>query len=430
MKKLLKNMLVWDSSMVNASRHDVTVEGGLIHELLPVGMGTGDVLFDGEGHCALIPGLVNAHTHAAMSLVRGLGEELPLMEWLKTKIWPAEEKIGAKHVEWGTRLALLEMLSSGITCFADMYFFMEQVADVALESGVRSALCRGIVGAFDDQFENKLAEGIQLATDYNRRSTRLIVHLGPHAPYTILPEQIERVVEEAKARDLGVHLHWLETQDEVDYFKENLKMSPDTYLEKTGLLDVKELLLPHSVWQTVEGLPALAKGNITVVHNPKSNLKLGSGFAPIKEMLASGVRVALGTDGAASNNRLDIWDEMRTCALMHKGYHQDPTLVSAREVLKMATVNGAHGVGFGDVGLLQPGAPADFIAVELDQPQYIGVTEENLPEFLVYAGSSRDVRMTAVEGKALYSDGAFLTLDRERILTECATLRKEIVGAN
>lgn len=430
MKKLIKNILVWDSSMANACYHDVTVEGGLISELLPVGVGTGDILFDGGGHCALLPGLVNAHTHAAMSLVRGLGEELPLMEWLKTKIWPAEEKIGSKHVEWGTRLALLEMLSSGITCFADMYFFMDKVADVALESGIRAALCRGIVGAFDDQFENKLAEGIQLAVDYNTRSSRLVVQLGPHAPYTILPEQIERVVEEAKSRDLGVHLHWLETQDEVAYFKENVKIAPDNYLEKTGLLHVKELLLPHSVWQTVEGLPALAKDNITVVHNPKSNLKLGSGFAPIKEMLSSGVRVALGTDGAASNNRLDVWDEMRTCALMHKGYHQDPTLVSAREVLKMATVNGAHGVGFGNLGLLQPGAPADFIAVELDLPHYVGVTEENLPEFIVYAGSSRDVRMTVVEGQVLYRDGAFLTLDKERILRECSMLRKEITGVN
>ena len=429
MAKLLKNMLVWDSNHEKAIYRDVTVDNGRILALHPVGTGQGELVYDGRGRCALLPGLVNAHTHAAMSLVRGLGEELPLMDWLRQKIWPAEEKLGAEHVLWGTRLALLEMLSSGVTSFADMYFFMDEVANATLESGMRATLCRGIVGVGDDGFDEKLKDGLALVDRFHGAKGRVRVQLGPHAPYTVPLPLMERIVQAASDKKVGIHLHWLETQDEVAFFADDLKMSPVDYLHKTGLLEAKELLLAHCVWHPVDGLDVLAARNVTVAHNPKSNLKLGSGFAPIKEMLNAGVRVALGTDGAASNNRLDVWDEMRTCALMHKGYHQDPTLASARQVLKMATVDGAVGMGYEHVGLIEPGYWADLMVVDLDQPQYVGCTEENLPEMLVYSGSSRDVRLTRVAGEVLDKDGESVTLDRAAVLHENNRLRKEIVSA-
>lgn len=405
---VIRNVLIWDSSRTDAEYGDiVTGEGGNITDILPPKSAKGEILCDGEGKMAAIPGLVNAHTHVSMTLLRGLGEELPLMEWLQEKIFPVEDRLLPQHIRAGAELAFLEMIAGGVTCFADMYYFMREVAMATLASGMRAALCRGITG----DGMGRINENIALAEEFDGREGRIIVQLGPHAPYTVPRETIARIAEIAKEKNLGVHFHWLETKGELEIFQNEYKISPIDYLEQTGLLEVRELLLAHSVWFPVEELDRMKRDNVTLVHNPKSNLKLGSGYAPVREMLEKGINIALGTDGAASNNRQDIWDEMRTAALMHKGYHMDPTLVSAREVLKMATVKGASGLGFKEVGLIRPGYAADVVLVDMDQPQYVGCDETNLPEFLVYAGSSRDVRATVVAGKPLYRNGRFLTLE-------------------
>ncbi len=420
---IIRNVLIWDSAHTDAEPGDIVVnECGRIEEVLPSKTARGDVLYDGGGRMIAMPGLVNAHTHVSMTLLRGLGEELPLMEWLQNKIFPVEERLNPRHIRTGAELAFLEMLAGGTTCFADMYFFMREVASAALNAGMRAALCRGLVG--DDTA--KLNENLSLAEEFDGREGRIRVQLGPHAPYTVPRTHLEKIVGIAKERDLGIHFHWLETEGELNSFRDEFEMNPVDYLEQTGLLDAKELLLAHSVWFPVEELYRVKLDNVTLVHNPKSNLKLGSGYAPIKEMLEGGVNVALGTDGAASNNRLDMWDEMRTAALMHKGYHKDPTLVSAREVLRMATVTGAHGMGFPEVGLLEPEYWADIILVDFNQPHYLGIDETNVPEFLVYAGSSRDVRATIVSGQILYKDGEYLTLDRDDIFARAKESRKEL----
>ena len=422
---VIRNVLIWDSTRKSAERGDIEISSdGRISGIVPVGSGAGELLFDGRGSTAVIPGLVNAHTHISMTLLRGLGEELPLMDWLQQRIFPVEDRMRARHIRGGAELGILEMISGGVTCFADMYFFMSEVADAVLESGVRAALCRGITGDSDE----KIDENLKLASEYAGREGRIAVQLGPHAPYTVPMDAMKKIAGAAAENGLGIHFHWLETEGELKSFSGEYGMTPTEYLKRTGLLNVKELILAHSVWYPTEELHEAARDSITVVHNPKSNLKLGSGYAPVGEMLKQGVRVALGTDGAASNNRLDIWDEMRTAALMHKGYHRDPTLISAREVLRMATSDGAVGVGFKGVGEIAVGAMADVIAVDLDQPQYVGCDETNLPEFLVYAGSSRDVRATLVAGRLLYRDGEFKTLDRERIVARAKELRSEITG--
>jgi len=369
-----------------------------------------------------LPGLSNTHTHISMTLLRGLGEELPLMDWLHEKIFPVEAKLEAKHIRSGADLGMLEMIAGGVTAFADMYYFMDEVAEAVLTSGMRAALSRGLPG--DDAA--KLAENVKLASDYDGREGRINIQLGPHAPYTVPRDALRKIADTALEHDLGVHFHWLETKGELESFKNEYKIAPIDYLEQAGLLNVKELLLAHSVWFPVDELPRVKRDNITLVHNPKSNLKLGSGYAPVREMLAQGIHVALGTDGAASNNRLDVWDEMRTAALMHKGYHLDPTLLSARDVLRMATVNGARAMGFRDGGLLRAGALADVILIDTDRPQYVGMNESNVPEFMVYAGSSRDVVGTMVAGQLLYRNGGFLTLDKEEILSRAAAHRREI----
>lgn len=421
---VIRNVLIWDSARKDAEWGDILIGGdGRIEEIAPAQTARGDVLCDGRGHTLAMPGLVNSHTHVSMSLLRGIGEELPLAEWLQQKIFPAEERLNPGHIRTGAELAFLEMLAGGTTCFADMYFFMREVATATLNTGLRAALCRGISG----EDPAKLNENLSLAEEFNGRDGRIRVQIGPHAAYTVPRPELERIVGIAKEKDLGIQFHWLETEGELNSFRNEYKINPADYLEQTGLLGVKELLLAHCVWFLAEDLSRVKLDNVTLVHNPKSNLKLGSGYAPIKEMLKTGLNIALGTDGAASNNRIDMWDEMRAAVLMHKGYHKDPTLVSAREVLRMATTNGAKGMGFPDTGLIRPSYWADIILVDLDQPQYVGLDETNVPEFLVYAGSSRDVRATIVAGKPLYRDGEYLTLDRDDILAKAKESRKDLI---
>ena len=422
-ERAIRNVLIWDSARTDAEASDIVLGGGgRIKDVLPPNSASGETVFDGKGKTVALPGLANTHTHVSMTLLRGLGEELPLMDWLQQKIFPVEAKLEPRHVRSGADLGILEMIAGGVTAFADMYYFMDEVAESVLASGIRAALSRGLPG--DDVV--KLEENVQLARDYGDREGRIKVQLGPHAPYTVPREALAHIAEVARENNLGIHFHWLETKGELDSFEQEYKVAPVDYLEQAGLLEAKELILAHSVWFPTEELDRVRKDNITLVHNPKSNLKLGSGYAPVKEMLAAGVNVALGTDGAASNNRLDVWDEMRTAALMHKGYHLDPTLLSAREVLRMATVGGMRAMGFVDGGFLRPGGLADIVLVDTDRPQYVGMNASNVPEFMVYAGSSRDVVGTIVAGQFLYRDGSFATMDRAEILAQAAAHRREI----
>ncbi|MDR3354035.1 MAG: amidohydrolase [Synergistaceae bacterium] len=420
---VIRDVLIWDAERTDAERGDIVIDaGGTISEITEPGTAPGEVMIDGRGRAIALPGLVNSHTHVSMTLLRGLGEELPLMDWLRNKIFPVEDRLRAEHIRAGADLAMLEMIAGGVTCLADMYYFMNEVALAVLGSGMRAALSRGLTG----ENAQKLRENLDLADEFNGREGRLIVQLGPHAPYTVPRRAIENIAHTAAEKNLGIHFHWLETKGELDSFRAENGIDPVEYLEQTGLLDVRELILAHGVWFPHDGLSSAARGNVTIVHNPKSNLKLGSGHAPVRQMLESGVNVALGTDGAASNNRLDMWDEMRTAALMHKGYHLDPTLISARQVLKMATVNGASGIGFKDVGLIRKGYKADIILIDMSGPRYVGCNRTNVPEFLVYAGSSRDVSATIVAGKILYKDGEYMTLDKDEIISRASKYREEI----
>lgn len=421
MATLFKDVLMTDGSRTKAERVHILVSKGRIESILDVNQNppSADKIVYGHGKMAVIPGFVNAHTHAAMILLRGLGEEAPLMEWLQNKIWPVEDKLTPEYIYWGTLSAILEMLSTGTTCFADMYFEMDRVAEAALSAGIRAALCRGITAGAPGKLESSLQNNLELAENYHGREGLITVQLGPHAPYTVPLDFMKVISEAAKAHGLGVHFHFLETKGELD----NLGMSPEKYLEESGLLNVPYLALAHAVWLDPNiNLPE----NITLVHNPSSNLKLGSGIMPLDKWLERDVPVAIGTDGASSNNRLDMWEEMRTTALLDKGINMNPLCIPAVDALRMATYEGARAFGFSQKGMIREGWVADLVLVNLDKPNYIGVNEENLAAYLVYAGSSADVTGTMINGRWAYRNGEYPALDSEEIMTKAREAREAI----
>ena len=424
-KKLFRNVLLLDGSMDKAIRGDLLTDGEIISKLAaPNSLSGRDCeVVDGKGQMLVMPGFFNAHCHAAMTLLRGLGEERPLMEWLEQRIWPVEESLDAEIVYAGTMQAIYEMAIGGVTGFADMYYFSEMVAKAVNETGIRCSVGVGVV-----RDPEKFAQ--TLYRDYSALEGRKIINsIDPHAPYTVCPDFMSQAAAEAKKRGLPLQTHYLEAGWERGFIVSNLKMQPLEYLEKTGLASVPHLVLAHGVQFKAEELEFLAAHpNITVVHCPASNLKLGSGVALLPEMLSSGVHVALGTDGAASNNRLDLWNEIRIASLVHKGVRKDPLAVSSRQLINCATYEGARAFGYENVGYLREGWAADVIAVDLDKPHYLGADEENMSSYVVYAGSSADVTHSMSAGDWLVKDGEFLPSPVSAIMSRSAEMRAKLLS--
>jgi 5-methylthioadenosine/S-adenosylhomocysteine deaminase len=314
-----------------------------------------------------------------------------------------------------------------------MYFEMDGVAQAALEAGIRCALCRGITdgpppdGSQTRKIDRSIEENLSLYEKWHGREGLLTVQLGPHAPYTVPLPDMKRIAALAAERGIGLHFHFLESEWELGYIRDELKLSPDAYLRETGILGAPGAVLAHGVWMDPKWADEMDFSRVTIVHNPCSNMKLGNGMMPLDSWFDKNVGLALGTDGASSNNRLDMWEEMRSAALLHKGTTRNPSAVPALDILRMATFEGARAFGFANKGLIRDGWMADLVLVDLDQPHYIGADEDNLAGYIVYAGSSADVRGTMVDGKWLYKDGAYPTLDKEKIMRKTREARKEIV---
>ena len=360
----------------------------------------------------LMPGLVNAHTHAAMSLMRGYADDLPLMEWLREKVWPTELRFAApEYVEDGVRLAVAEMLRGGITCFADMYFFPQSTARVAAESGMR--LVAGMIALeFSTPWAVDAGEYISkgLAVhDALRFEPLASTMFAPHAPYTVSDDTLKRIRQLADQLDVPVQMHVHETAGEVDEALSETGQRPIRRLDDLGLIH-PGLMAVHATQLTAEEIELLALNGCSVIHCPRSNLKLASGTCPVADLLAAGVNVALGTDGAASNNRLDLWAEMDTAALLGKLVAGDATALPAPEMLKMATINGARALGLEDtIGSLEAGKSADAICVRLDtattRPVHDPISQ------LVYAAGREHVTDVWVAGAHLLEDGTLTRMD-------------------
>ncbi|MCL6515520.1 amidohydrolase [Alicyclobacillus sp.] len=372
-----------------------------------------------------IPGLVNTHGHAAMTLLRGIGDDLPLQAWLTERIYPAEAKLTGEAVYWGTLLACWEMIQSGTTCFTDMYFFMHDAARAVEESGLRGVLSWGMVGLDEQSRASGLGNSRAFFERWNGAADgRIRVTLGPHAPYTCPPDYLAQVADLSAALGAPVQIHLSETRREVEECLEQHGTTPIQLAERCGLLQ-RPVLAAHCVHLTEEDVALMRTRDVRVAHNPQSNLKLASGVAPVVKLLEAGITVGIGTDGAASNNNLDLFEELRLAATLHKGVLQDATAVTATEAFTMATASGARCVfGENGQGTLHPGAPADIVLLNLDSPHFLPTYD--LLSNIVYAAGAGDVTDVFVAGRALLRNREPVTLDVERIRHEVRRLEARL----
>lgn len=402
-------------------QHSLLIKDGVITDICPTDE-LGDQTIK-EHYClpdhVVMPGLINAHGHASMALLRGIANDIPLQPWLEEHIWPAEGAwVSEEFVKHGAELAISEMIKSGTTTFSDMYFFPEVVAELALSIGMRAQLCCPLLDfptAWGSGPDDYLTKTIKLHEHY-KAADLIDIAFGPHAPYTVSDAPITQIVELAKSHGANVQMHIHETSDEVNDSLKACGMRPLARLEQLGLLDATlKLQAVHMTDLTNDEITLLAAREVSVIHCPESNMKLASGFCPTQALLDAGVNVALGTDGAASNNDLDMFGEMRTAVMIAKGYTGDASAVPTTSALRMATINGAKALGISDrTGSLELGKAADLIAIDMRQlrtaPSY------DIEADLVYNTSSSQVSHTWVNGQLLLDCGRLTNIDEDEVI--------------
>ena len=374
----------------------------------------GEEEIDAKG-CIVIPGLVNCHTHSPMTLFRNAVEDQPLEKWLKEYVWPVEAKLKPEHVRVGAMLAAAEMALHGVTCFNDMYFFMEEVAKAAVEIGIRGVLSEGLVELFSSRSsEEVLKKGASFAERYHGWRGLIWAALGPHAEYSCSLEFLERVREEADRLGVGIHMHLAEIKPPVEEFVKKHGKTPVQALDEIGFLK-RDVIIAHGIYLSDEDLNILKRRDVAIAYNPVSNMKLASGAARINEMLGLGIRVGLGTDGPGSNNTLDMIQDMKIASLLQKLRYMDPRSLPARSAVRMATRGGAEALGLDDlIGSIEAGKRADIVVIDTKKVRYQPIRDPYTA--LTYCGSGSDVRDVIVDGRIVVRDGILQTADLEEIL--------------
>ena len=387
-------------------------------------------IIDGDDRI-LMPGLVNAHGHAAMTLLRGIADDLALMNWLNNYIFPAEVQfVDEEFVRIGTELACWEMIRGGTTTFVDMYYYPDTIAEVVVDCGLRAKISSTVIDQKSpdaNDADDSIAKGSGFLERWHNRHPRITAILGPHANYTLNREQLAATRKAANAFDAAISIHVSESPFEVQFSKDNYGTTSILMLDEIGFFDGLTIAA-HVVWPTDEEIEILAERKVGVVHNPSSNMKLASGVSPVAKMLEAGVRVGLGTDGAASNNDLDMWEEMRLAALLAKVDTMNPESLPAGTVLRMATAGGAEAIGLGDItGSIEIGKRADLIQVAFDDVHHVPTYD--VISHLVYVTDEQDVETVIVDGQVLMADGDLKTIDTTRVANEASALGARIKRA-
>lgn len=417
MKTLIDHVMIQSFGDEDAPVLDgcIAIENDRIHYAGPRnGLSKGfeqDVTIEGSGKLAL-PGFINTHTHVAMTSLRGVGSDMDLFQWLHEKVFPAEDRLAGDDVYWLSMLGIAEMIRNGVTTFSDMYMFEDQVAQAVADTGIRASLSRSVVSGEGE--EQRFQESQELFSEWHEGADgRIRVMMSAHAIYTCNDMTLLRVCNMAKELGIGVHIHISETQKEVaDCLRERHK-SPVRYLNDLGFFEVP-VLAAHCVHVDEEDMRIMAEKGVKVAHNPVSNLKLGSGIAPVPRMLSHGICVALGTDGASSNNNLSVLKEMQEAALIHKGAARDPGLITAGQACRMATLMGAQALGWDDeIGTLEPGKKADLILLDMTKPHWIPVQEPSVG--LAYAAQEGDIDTVIANGNVLMENRELVSIDIEEL---------------
>lgn len=377
----------------------------------------------------IMPGLVNTHTHLPMVCFRGMADDLPLMEWLQNNIWPAEAKyVNREMVYAGAMLGIAEMILSGTTTFCDAYFYESSVARAASDAGIRGVVCQGFI---DIPKQNNPEEIAGIAEKFIDRwidkYPMIIPAVACHAPYSCTPENLIRIKEVARRRDVSYNIHVSETKEEVSLIKKRYGKTPFAFLKDIDVLD-QQTITVHCNWLDEEEMEIMTEFGVKMSHNPESSLKLAAGLAPVPELLKRGVVIGFGTDGTASNNNLDLFGEMATAAKIHKFAEMDPTVMDAKTVLKMATKNSARVLGLERyIGSIEVGKCADIIILDMNQPHWVPLY--NPYSQLVYAASGADVMISIIGGKIVMRDRKLLTIDLPSVMSEVNNIAKFIANA-
>ncbi|MCR8659101.1 amidohydrolase [Paenibacillus endoradicis] len=425
MQKLIKGATILTMGNGEPFIGDILIDKDRITEIKTTITAEVDEVINGEGMAAM-PGLINAHQHTPMSLLRGFSDDLKLMDWLDKKMLPAESRMTPEDIYWGAKLAMAEMIKSGTTAFADMYIHMNEIALAAEEVGMRASLTRGLVFLENDG-GRRMSEAIDLIHRWSGKAEgRITTMLGPHSPYMVPPQSFKEVISLAEQESIAIHTHLAETKEEVIKIREKYYQTPTEYLYHLGLFEKAHVLLAHSVHLNRRDIGYLKGMRGGVSHNPVSNLKLGCGIAPITDMVEQGITVGLGTDGAGSATTLDMFEEIKAATWLQKLDYGDPTKLHAIDALRMATVGSAGLLNIGhEVGTLEIGKKADIILIDLRKPHLQPI--HNIHSLLSYCANGSDVDTTIVNGKVLMQGRQLLTIDEDELLKQVSTRSKRIV---
>ena len=427
---LIKNAFILSPNTNFEGKQSLLIKDDVISEIAPqIDEIDVDKIIDATGKI-LLPGLINTHTHLSMTLFRGLADDLSLDSWLNDHIWPMEANLNGDYCYIGALLGAVELIKSGTTTFSDMYFYMEDVARAVDEAGIRAVLSYGMIDFGDEEKrKNEIRENLTLFENCNGMADgRIKVFFGPHSPYTASEELLIKVRELADKYGMGIHIHVSETQKEINDVSEEKGLRPFEYLDKIGLLG-PDVVAAHSVWLSDEEIEIIRKNDVKVSHNPCSNMKLASGIAPISKLLENDICVSIGTDGASSNNNLDLIEELKTASLLQKVSTLDPKVLNSDEAISMGTIKGAEALGLdSEIGSIEVGKKADIILIDTNSANMVP-DSSSLSSNIIYSANGSNVDTTICNGKVLMENKKLTVLDEDEIYAKARQAIKELKEA-